>query len=127
MCAARPPQLGRPVDPSLGRRTRTRTRYTLGITLPLTLPLTRYTLGITPLPKGSLGLASAPKFRPMPPSTVVATSADGSQKQWPVNHFFDEEGTFAEESFINVRPSPSPTPSPSPSPSRPTRTSRRSY
>jgi len=60
-----------------------------------------YTLGITPLPKGSLGLASAPKFRPMPPSTVVATSADGSQKQWPVNHFFDEEGTFAEESFIN--------------------------
>merc|ERR1711935_316094 len=60
-----------------------------------------YTLGITPLPKGSLGLASAPKFRPMPPSTVVETSTDGSQKQWPVNHFFDEEGTFAEDAFIN--------------------------
>jgi len=60
-----------------------------------------YTLGITPLPKGSLGLASAPKFRPMPPSTTVKTSADGSQKQWPVNHFFDEDGTFAEDAFIN--------------------------
>ena len=52
-----------------------------------------YTLGITPLPKGSLGLASAPKFRPMEPNTVVETSADGSQKQWPVNLFFDEEVT----------------------------------
>lgn len=60
-----------------------------------------YTLGITPLPKGSLGLASAPKFRPMPASTEVATSADGSQKQWPVNLFFDEEGTFSEEAFID--------------------------
>mmetsp|Transcript_773 Transcript_773/g.1579 ORF Transcript_773/g.1579 Transcript_773/m.1579 type:complete len:222 (+) Transcript_773:20-685(+) len=60
-----------------------------------------YTLGITPLPKGSMGLASAPKFRPMLRSTVVETSVDGSQKQWPVNHFFDEDGNFAEDAFIS--------------------------
>tara|TARA_B100000780_G_scaffold16662_1_gene10936 strand:+ start:920 stop:1084 length:165 start_codon:yes stop_codon:yes gene_type:complete len=52
----------------------------------------------------------------MPTSTVVATSADGSQKQWPVNHFFDEEGTFAEEAFITVRPTPTSTPNPNPNP-----------
>lgn len=68
----RPPPLGGALDTPLGMLHQ-RVLY-----------IYRYTLGITPLPKGSLGLASAPKFRPMPPSTVVETSTDGSQKQWPV-------------------------------------------
>ena len=59
-----------------------------------------YTLAITPLPTGSLGLASAPKFSPVMTSTQVEVSEDGSQKQWPCNHFFTEEGVFAEEAFI---------------------------
>ena len=52
----------------------------------------------------------------MPTSTVVATSVDGSQKQWPVNHFFDEEGTFAEEAFLAVRPTQPQTLNPNPNP-----------
>ena len=59
-----------------------------------------YTLAITPLPTGSLGLASAPKFKPVMTSNRVEVSEDGSQKQWPCNHFFTEEGTFAEDAFI---------------------------
>lgn len=59
-----------------------------------------YTLAITSLPTGSLGLATAPKFKPTLTSNVVEISADGSQKQWPCNHFFTEEGTFAEDLFI---------------------------
>ena len=43
-----------------------------------------YTLAITPLPTGSLGLASAPKFRPVMTSTQVEVSEDGSQKQGEV-------------------------------------------
>lgn len=59
-----------------------------------------FTLAITPLPTGSLGLASAPKFKPVMTSSEVEVSEDGSQKQWPCNHFFSEEGLFAEEAFI---------------------------
>lgn len=59
-----------------------------------------YTLGITPLPKGSLFLPFAPKFRPQ--EEGVKEEEGCSQRSWPVNLFFDEEGTFYDELFENV-------------------------
>jgi len=62
----------------------------------------KYTLGITPLPRGSLSLPVAPKFRPMPDLEGKADEEGCVQRSWPVNHFFDEEGTFVDELFETV-------------------------
>ena len=59
-----------------------------------------YTLGITPMPKGSLMLPFAPKFRlQQPGEPPVAEEPGCAQKSWPVNLFFDEDGDFLEETF----------------------------
>jgi len=56
-----------------------------------------YTLGVVPVPGGSLALASAPRFRP---ELEGGNPAPGCmQRSWSVAGFFDEEGTFAEEAF----------------------------
>ena len=59
-----------------------------------------YTLGITPVPKGFLALASAPKFRPDVPGGN--TAAHCLQRSWAVEKYFDEEGIFAEEEFLQT-------------------------
>lgn len=64
-----------------------------------------YTLGITPLPSGSLGLAWAPKFKPLPRAADEAPppcEAGHGQRDWSVALFFDDEGAFQEESFSNA-------------------------
>jgi len=61
-----------------------------------------YTLGITPLPKGSLGLPFAPKFRPSDEGGGRGDEEGCAQRSWPVNLFFDEEGTFVDELFDAV-------------------------
>jgi len=61
-----------------------------------------YTLGITPLPGGSMRLPFAPKFRPDPTGDAKSQQPGCMQRSWPVNQFFDEEGTFAEEDFEAV-------------------------
>jgi signal peptidase complex subunit 2 len=60
-----------------------------------------YTLGFTPLKGGAFSLASSPKFRPDLPGGN--TDKLCHQKAWSVEEFFDEEGTFAEEEFMDVR------------------------
>jgi len=56
-----------------------------------------YTLGVVPVPGGSLALASAPRFRPELEGGNPAPNC--MQRSWSVAGFFDEEGTFAEEAF----------------------------
>lgn len=59
-----------------------------------------YTLGMTPLPSGSLGLAWAPKFKPQPNQQPAEAPANGfGQRSWSVSEFFDEDGFFQEEAF----------------------------
>lgn len=58
-----------------------------------------YTLGITPLPGGSLRLWSAPAFMPQAPGGNPR--ADCAQQSWPCNEYFDEDGTFAEDDFMD--------------------------
>ena len=83
-----------------------------------------YTLGVTPLPSGSLGLPFAPKFRPHVEGEKPARAEEPGcmQRSWPVNEFFDDEGNFLEEDFENVRPWQHPTlspPCPHPAPTQP--------
>lgn len=61
-----------------------------------------YTLGITPLPHGSLFLPFAPKFRPKDALSIRGDEDGCAQRSWPVNSFFDEEGTFDENAFEAV-------------------------
>eukprot|EP00966_Prymnesium_polylepis_P171400 3962533-Prymnesium_polylepis.1 len=42
-----------------------------------------YTLGITPLPKGSLGLPFAPKFRPSDEGGGRGDEEGCAQRSWP--------------------------------------------
>mmetsp|Transcript_3004 Transcript_3004/g.5078 ORF Transcript_3004/g.5078 Transcript_3004/m.5078 type:complete len:250 (+) Transcript_3004:63-812(+) len=58
-----------------------------------------YTLGITPVPNGSLGLPWAPKFKPF---TDKDEAAPANQRQWSVSSFFDDEGFFYEELFCDA-------------------------
>jgi len=62
-----------------------------------------YTLGITPVPGGSLFLATAPTF--VPNSQGSKTSGKQpltDQRSWSVNHYFDEDGEFYEDLFIET-------------------------
>ena len=66
-----------------------------------------YTLAITPLPKGAMGLWSAPKFHapnePPKPTGEPSYVGGAFQQSWACNHYFDEEGYFDEDSFVDVR------------------------
>ena len=57
-----------------------------------------YTLGFTPVPGSALALYAGPSFRPDVPGGN--TEAGCAQRSWSVEKFFDEEGLFAEESFM---------------------------
>lgn len=59
-----------------------------------------YTLGVTPVPGSATSLHRAPRFRP----DVAGgnTEAYCLQRSWSVEAFFDEEGIFAEEAFMQV-------------------------
>ena len=57
-----------------------------------------YTLGVTPVAGGAFTMASSPKFRPDVPGGNTAKLC--MQRSWSVEKFFDEEGLFAEESFM---------------------------
>lgn len=58
-----------------------------------------YTLGITPIPGGAItSLARAPAFQPEVEGGN--TSKHSMQRSWKVEHYFDEEGVFAEEDFM---------------------------
>jgi len=61
-----------------------------------------YTLGITPLPRGSIGLAWSAKFKPQPlePGNGPRIADGVAQQQWLVSDFFDDEGFFHEEPFL---------------------------
>jgi len=62
-----------------------------------------YTLAITPVPgsgRGVVALARSPPFRPDLPEGN--DSPHCLQQAWPVEHYFDEEGVFAEESFMEA-------------------------
>ena len=64
-----------------------------------------YTLGVTPLPRGSLGLAWSPKFNPaeLEPADGVLVGEPGFvQQAWSVAQFFDGEGYFLEEAFAEA-------------------------
>lgn len=62
-----------------------------------------YTLGITPLPSGSLALFSAPKFKLNPtPKGEELPQADYAQIHWSVAEFFDEEGVFFEDKCMDM-------------------------
>ena len=56
-----------------------------------------YTLGVTKLPRGSLGLYWAPKFWPVEEGEQDVSGPE--QKTWSIAEFFDEEGGFQEEAF----------------------------
>ena len=64
-----------------------------------------YTLAITPLPKGAMGLWSAPKFHapnePPKPTGEPSYVGGAFQQSWACNHYFDEEGYFDEDSFVD--------------------------
>ena len=66
-----------------------------------------YTQAITPLPKGAMGLWSAPKFHapnePPKPTGEPSYVGGAFQQSWACNHYFDEEGYFDEDSFVDVR------------------------
>lgn len=59
-----------------------------------------YTLGISPLPSGSLGLAWAPKFQPL--EAGKGNQLAHGQRLWRVSEFFDDEGVFYEELFCEA-------------------------
>jgi len=61
-----------------------------------------YTLGVTPLPSGSLGLAWAAKFKPSEGEGSPPCEGGFGQREWSVAQFFDDEGFFQEESFENA-------------------------
>lgn len=69
---------------------------TAGLNIASSLPRfsDRYSLAITPLPRGSLSMWSAPKFRHVPGGAEGVWSAEVS-----VTKFFDEDGCFVEEPF----------------------------
>jgi signal peptidase complex subunit 2 len=54
----------------------------------------RYTLAITQLPSGSLGMWSAPKFRHRPGGEPGVYTSEAS-----ITKFFDEDGAFIDEPF----------------------------
>jgi len=64
-----------------------------------------YTLGITPLPKGSLALISLPKYEPSEERKVGGPPSFGppgfGEQHWDVTKFFDDEGIFYEEKFCD--------------------------
>lgn len=57
-----------------------------------------FTLGITPVPGGALSLMSAPSFRPTVPGGNTAPGC--LQREWSVAEYFDEDGDFDEEKFM---------------------------
>ena len=57
-----------------------------------------YTLGLTPVPGSALSMYASPRFRPDLPGGSPAPEC--LQKSWSVELFFDEEGYFAEETFM---------------------------
>ena len=57
-----------------------------------------FTLGITPVSGGAFSLMSAPSFRPDVPGGNTAPGC--LQRSWSVAAYFDEEGTFLEEEFM---------------------------
>jgi len=59
-----------------------------------------YTLGVTPVPGGALALYAAPRF--LPDVDGGNTAPHCLQRSWSVEKFFDEEGVFAEEDFMQV-------------------------
>jgi len=62
-----------------------------------------YTLGITPIPgsgRGVVALARSPPFRPDLPEGN--DSPHCLQQSWSVENYFDEDGMFAEESFMEA-------------------------
>lgn len=62
-----------------------------------------FTLGVTPLPSGSLGLVSAPKFKPeQPEEGEPLASDDHTQVHWSVAELFDERGVFYEEKCMDM-------------------------
>ena len=64
-----------------------------------------YSLGVATLPGSTLALKWGHTFQPGQP----CMRADYAQMSWPCNHYFDEDGEFAEDLFIDVSP-PSPPP-----------------
>jgi len=63
----------------------------------------KYTLAITPVPgsgRGVVALARAPAFRPELPEGN--SSPHCLQQTWSVENYFDEEGFFAEEDFMEA-------------------------
>jgi len=61
----------------------------------------KYTLAITPIPgcgRGVMALARAPPFRPDLPNGNESLYC--LQQTWSVENYFDEDGIFAEESFV---------------------------
>jgi len=59
-----------------------------------------YTIGISPLPSGSLGLAWAPKFQPL--ERGKGNQLAHGQRLWIVSEFFDDEGCFFEDLFCEA-------------------------
>ena len=59
----------------------------------------QYTIGLAPLPGGSMRLASAPQF--MPGTEGGNPAAGCAQRSWACNEYFDEDGTFAENDFMD--------------------------
>lgn len=59
-----------------------------------------YTLGMTPVPGSALSMYAAPRFRP----DVIGgnTAPQCLQRSWSVAKYFDEEGLFAEEEFMQA-------------------------
>ena len=58
-----------------------------------------YTLGLTPMSGSAvMTMASSPKF--MPEEKNGNPAAFCAQRSWPVELYFDEEGTFLEEEFM---------------------------
>ena len=62
-----------------------------------------YTLGIARLTGSSLSMSSSAPFCAGEPPSMTA---DLAQRSWPCNKFFDEEGFFAENEFIDVSHAP---------------------
>jgi len=59
-----------------------------------------FTIGITSLPSGSLGLPWSPAFKKLEGDQSKALAH--GQRQWLVSEFFDEEGFFYEDRFCTA-------------------------
>jgi hypothetical protein len=59
-----------------------------------------FTLGVTPISGGAFTMYSSPKFRPDLEGGNTARLC--MQRSWSVEKFFDEEGLFAEELFMDA-------------------------